>query len=35
MTYFKKPVQDLELEEAALLAAIIQLPSYYSPYGSI
>ncbi len=33
MTYFKKPVQDLELEEAALLAAIIQLPSYYSPYG--
>ncbi|MFA5009288.1 MAG: PBP1A family penicillin-binding protein [Candidatus Paceibacterota bacterium] len=33
MTYFKKPVQDLELQEAAMLAAIIQLPSYYSPYG--
>ena len=33
-TYFKKPLKDISLEEAATLAAIIQLPSYYSPYGS-
>ncbi len=32
-TYFQKPVKDLTLPECALLAAIIQLPSYYSPYG--
>ena len=34
LTYFQKPSQDLTLPEAALLAAIIQAPSYYSPYGS-
>ncbi|MDD4358395.1 MAG: transglycosylase domain-containing protein [Candidatus Pacebacteria bacterium] len=32
-TYFKKELKDISLEEAAMLAAIIQLPSYYSPYG--
>jgi len=34
LTYFQKSSQDLTLPEAALLAAIIQLPSYYSPYGN-
>lgn len=34
LTYFQKPAQDLTLPEAALMAAIIQLPSYYSPYGN-
>jgi len=34
LTYFQKSSQDLTLPESALLAAIIQLPSYYSPYGS-
>lgn len=34
LTYFQKPAQDLTLPEAAVLAAIIQLPSYYSPYGN-
>lgn len=34
LTYFQKSSQDLTLPEAACLAAIIQLPSYYSPYGS-
>ncbi len=33
LTYFQKPIQDIDLSEAAMLAAIIQLPSYYSPYG--
>jgi membrane peptidoglycan carboxypeptidase len=33
-TYFKKPASDISLAQAALLAAIIQSPSYYSPYGS-
>ncbi|MDD4661736.1 MAG: PBP1A family penicillin-binding protein [Candidatus Pacebacteria bacterium] len=33
-TYFKKALKDISLEEAATLAAIVQLPSYYSPYGS-
>ncbi|HNY36210.1 MAG TPA: transglycosylase domain-containing protein [Candidatus Pacearchaeota archaeon] len=33
LTYFQKPIQDISLPEAAMLAAIIQLPSYYSPYG--
>ena len=33
LTYFQKPIQDINLSEAAMLAAIIQLPSYYSPYG--
>jgi penicillin-binding protein 1A len=31
--YFKKPVSDLTLAEAAILAALIQAPSYLSPYG--
>ena len=34
LTYFQKSSQDLTLPEAALMAAIIQLPSYYSPYGN-
>jgi len=33
LTYFQKSAQDLTLPEAALMAAIVQLPSYYSPYG--
>lgn len=33
-TYFQKPLKEISLEEAATLAAIIQLPSYYSPYGN-
>jgi len=33
-TYFKKPVKDVSLTEGALLAALIQAPSYLSPYGS-
>ncbi len=32
-TYFEKSVTDLSLPEAAALAAIIQGPSYLSPYG--
>ena len=32
-TYFNKPAKDLSWPEAATLAAIIQLPSYYYPYG--
>ncbi len=32
-TYFGKDAKDLTLPEAALLAAIPQAPSYYSPYG--
>jgi len=32
--YFGKNVQDLNLSEAAVLAAMIQAPSRYSPYGS-
>lgn len=34
LSYFQKSAQDLTLPEAALLAAIIQIPSYYSPYGN-
>ncbi|MDD3170163.1 MAG: PBP1A family penicillin-binding protein [Candidatus Paceibacterota bacterium] len=34
LTYFQKPVKEVSLAEAALLAATIQAPSYYSPYGS-
>lgn len=30
--YFDKPVADLELHEAAMLAGILQRPSAYSPY---
>lgn len=32
--YFNKPVKEINLAEAALLAAIPQAPSYYSPWGS-
>lgn len=32
-TYFGKSVRDIDLGEAALLAAIVQAPTYYSPYG--
>ena len=33
-TYFGKEVKNLTLAEAALLAALPQAPSYYSPYGN-
>lgn len=33
-TYFGKKAKDLNLEESATIAAMIQRPSYYSPYGS-
>jgi len=33
-TYFGKSVGDLTLAEAAILAAMPQAPSYYSPYGT-
>ncbi len=33
-TFFNKPAQDLTLAEAAMLAALPQRPSYFSPYGS-
>jgi 1A family penicillin-binding protein len=33
-TFFGKRAKDLGLDEAALLAALPQAPSYYSPYGS-
>ncbi len=32
--YFDKNIQDLTIAEGAVLAAIIQAPSYYSPYGN-
>ena len=32
--YFNKHAEDLTLAESALLAALIQAPSYYSPYGN-
>jgi 1A family penicillin-binding protein len=32
--YFGKPAKDLSLSQAAYLAAMIQAPSYYSPYGT-
>ncbi|MEA3295611.1 MAG: PBP1A family penicillin-binding protein [Patescibacteria group bacterium] len=32
-TFFKKPVSDISLEQAALLASLIQAPTYFSPYG--
>ncbi len=32
--YFGKPAKDLSLVQAAYLAAMIQAPSYYSPYGT-
>ena len=31
--YFGKPAKEVSLEEAATLAALIQAPSYLSPYG--
>ncbi|MFH1346657.1 MAG: PBP1A family penicillin-binding protein [Spirochaetota bacterium] len=33
-TYFNKPAKDLSLAESAILAAMIQAPSYYSPWGT-
>ena len=33
-TYFKKPASELNLSEAATLAAIPQQPTFYSPYGN-
>lgn len=32
-TYFNKPAKDLSLAESVILAAMIQAPSYYSPWG--
>lgn len=32
--YFGKSVRDLDLAEAAILASMLQAPSYYSPWGS-
>lgn len=33
-TFFGKPARDLRLDEAALLSALPQATTYYSPYGS-
>lgn len=33
-TYFGKGIKDVSLAEAAILAALPQAPTYYSPYGS-
>ncbi|MFA5228322.1 MAG: transglycosylase domain-containing protein [Candidatus Paceibacterota bacterium] len=33
-TYFQKSANDLTIAESALLAATIQAPSFYSPYGN-
>jgi len=33
MKYFGKDVQNITLPEAAVLAAMVQSPTYYSPYG--
>jgi len=33
-SFFGKPAKDLTLAESAILAAIPQLPTYYSPYGN-
>jgi len=33
-TFFGKPARDLDLAESAMLAALPQLTTYYSPYGS-
>lgn len=32
-TYFNKDLKDITLEEAAVLAALPQAPTYYSPFG--
>lgn len=33
-SFFGKPVKDLTLAESAIIAAIPQAPTYYSPYGN-
>lgn len=33
-TYFNKDLKELTLEESAILAALPQAPTYYSPYGN-
>jgi penicillin-binding protein 1C len=33
-TFFGKPARDLDLPEAALIAALPKAPTYYSPFGS-
>ncbi len=33
-TYFGIPAKDLDLAQSAYLAALVQAPSYFSPYGS-
>lgn len=33
-TFFNKPVRDITLAEAAILAALPQSPTYYSPWGT-
>lgn len=33
-TYFQKSIREVSLAEAALLAAVPQAPSFYSPFGS-
>lgn len=33
LTYFRKPVSEISLGEAAVLVSLIQAPSYFSPYG--
>lgn len=33
-TYFGKPVNQLDLAEAAIIASLPQAPSYYSPWGN-
>ncbi len=32
--FFAKSISDITISESAILAAIIQLPTYYSPYGN-
>jgi 1A family penicillin-binding protein len=32
-TYFNKPLQEISIAEAAILASLIRAPSYYYPYG--
>lgn len=32
-TFFGKPVKEIQLHEAALIASLSQRPSYFSPYG--
>jgi len=34
-TYFGKPVKDITLSEAALLAALVKAPSLYSPFNDL